>query len=453
MAFDNLRDRLQEAFKSLKGKGKVTEEDVNKALRQVRIALLEADVSLTVVKDFINRIKAKALGEEVFGSLNPVQTVVKIVKDELTELLGGTEARIMISPRPPTVIMLVGLQGAGKTTTAGKLAVHLRKQGKHPMLVAADVYRPAAIKQLQVVGKQIDIPVYAEETAGANPVDIAKNAIAASTSMLKDVVIIDTAGRLAIDEELMNELVNIKASVKPHEILLVVDAMIGQDAVTTAKTFDEQLGLDGIVMTKLDGDAKGGAALSIKSVTGKPIKFVGTSEKMDGLAVFHPDRMASRILDLGDLETLIEGAKDLINEEEAKALADKMRKNQFTLDDFLAQMQQVRKLGNFQNIIGLLPGMGQVKDKLKDIDLDSKEVRRMEAIIKSMTMAERADTKLLNGSRRKRIAMGSGTRVQDVNRLIKQFEEAQKMMKKMGSMRHGKGGLLSKMMPKLPFGG
>lgn len=453
MAFDNLRDRLQEAFKSLKGKGKVTEEDVNKALRQVRIALLEADVSLTVVKEFINRIKAKALGEEVFGSLNPVQTVVKIVKDELTELLGGTEARIMISPRPPTVIMLVGLQGAGKTTTAGKLAVHLRKQGKHPMLVAADVYRPAAIKQLQVVGKQIDIPVYAEETAGANPVDIAKNAIAASTSMLKDVVIIDTAGRLAIDEELMNELVNIKSAVRPHEILLVVDAMIGQDAVTTAKTFDEQLGLDGIVMTKLDGDAKGGAALSIKSVTGKPIKFVGTSEKMDGLAVFHPDRMASRILDLGDLETLIEGAKDLINEEEAKALADKMRKNQFTLDDFLAQMQQVRKLGNFQNIIGLLPGMGQVKDKLKDIDLDSKEVRRMEAIIKSMTVAERADTKLLNGSRRKRIAMGSGTRVQDVNRLIKQFEEAQKMMKKMGSMRHGKGGLLSKMMPKLPFGG
>lgn len=453
MAFDNLRDRLQEAFKSLKGKGKVTEEDVNLALRQVRIALLEADVSLVVVKDFIKRIKEKALGEEVFGSLNPVQTVVKIVKDELTDLLGGTEARIMISPRPPTVIMLVGLQGAGKTTTAGKLAVHLRKQGKHPMLVAADVYRPAAIKQLQVVGKQIDIPVFAKEEAGANPVDIAKEAIAASSSMLKDVVIIDTAGRLAIDEELMNELVNIKQSVKPHEILLVVDAMIGQDAVTTAKTFDEQLGLDGIVMTKLDGDAKGGAALSIKSITGKPIKFVGTSEKMDGLAVFHPDRMASRILDLGDLETLIEGAKDLIDEQEAKALADKMRKNQFTLDDFLAQMQQIKKLGNFQNILGLLPGMGQVKDKLKDIDLDSKEVRRMEAIIKSMTMAERANTKLLNGSRRKRIAMGSGTRVQDVNRLIKQFEEAQKMMKKMGSMRGGKGGLLSKMMPKLPFGG
>lgn len=453
MAFDNLRDRLQEAFKSLKGKGKVTEEDVNLALRQVRIALLEADVSLVVVKDFIKRIKEKALGEEVFGSLNPVQTVVKIVKDELTDLLGGTEARIMISPRPPTVIMLVGLQGAGKTTTAGKLAVHLRKQGKHPMLVAADVYRPAAIKQLQVVGKQIDIPVFAKEEPGANPVEIAKEAIAASSSMLKDVVIIDTAGRLAIDEELMNELVNIKQSVRPHEILLVVDAMIGQDAVTTAKTFDEQLGLDGIVMTKLDGDAKGGAALSIKSITGKPIKFVGTSEKMDGLAVFHPDRMASRILDLGDLETLIEGAKDLIDEEEAKALADKMCKNQFTLDDFLAQMQQIKKLGNFQNILGLLPGMGQVKDKLKDIDLDSKEVRRMEAIIKSMTMAERANTKLLNGSRRKRIAMGSGTRVQDVNRLIKQFEEAQKMMKKMGSMRGGKGGLLSKMMPKLPFGG
>lgn len=326
--------------------------------------------------------------------------------------------------------MLVGLQGAGKTTTAGKLAVYLRKKGKHPMLVAADVYRPAAIKQLQVVGKQIDIPVFADETPGANPVNIARDAIAASTSMLKDVVIIDTAGRLAIDEVLMTELVNIKQSVRPHEILLVVDAMIGQNAVQTAKTFNERLGIDGVVMTKLDGDAKGGAALSIKSVTGRPIKFMGTSEKMDGLEEFRPEGMASRILDLGDLGALIDRTKELVNEEEAKELADKMRRNEFTLDDFLKQMNQVRKMGKFQDLLGLIPGMGKVKDQLKDIDLDSKEIRRIEAIIQSMTPQEKTNPKILNGSRRKRIAMGSGTRVQDVNRLIKQFEEAQKMMKK-----------------------
>lgn len=449
MAFESLTDKLQEAFKSLKSKGKISEDDVNRALRQVRTALLEADVNFKVAKDFIARIKEKALGEEVFGSLNPVQTVVKIVNDELTELLGGTQSRIMIASKPPTIIMLVGLQGAGKTTTAGKLAVYLRKQGKHPMLVAADVYRPAAIKQLQVVGAQIDVPVFAKEEAGANPVDIAKEAIEASTHMLKDVVIIDTAGRLAIDEELMNELVNIKGAVHPHEILLVVDSMIGQDAVTTAETFNEKLGLDGVILTKLDGDARGGAALSIKAVTGTPIKFTGTSEKMDGLEVFYPDRMASRILDLGDFKSLLESVQGAIDEEEAKEMAKKMAKNNFTLDDFLSQMQQVRKLGPLQNILGLLPGMGKIKDQLKDIDMDSKEVRRIEAIIKSMTKAERTNPNILNGSRRKRIAEGSGMRVQDVNRLLKQFEEARKMMKKMQSMRKGKRGML----PKLPFMG
>lgn len=452
MAFESLSDKLQVAFASLKGKGKVTEDDLNLALRQVRTALLEADVNFKVAKDFIGRIKEKALGEEVFGSLNPTQTVIKIVNDELTELLGGTQSRIMISSKPPTVIMLVGLQGAGKTTTAGKLAVYLRKQGKHPMLVAADVYRPAAIKQLQVVGKQIDIPVFAKEETGADPVDIAKEAIAASTSMLKDVVIIDTAGRLAIDEALMNELVNIKGAVKPHEILLVVDSMIGQDAVTTAQTFNEKLGVDGCILTKLDGDARGGAALSIKAVTGLPIKFTGVSEKMDGLDVFYPDRMASRILDLGDFKTLIENVQGAIDEEEAREMAKKMAKNNFTLDDFLKQMNQVRKLGPLQNILGMLPGMGQIKDQLKNIDMDSKEIRRIEAIITSMTPAEREDPNILNGSRRKRIAMGSGTDVQSVNRLIKQFEEARKMMKQFSSFQGGKGGKLPKL-PKFPFMG
>lgn len=448
MAFESLSDKLQEAFKSLKGKGKINEDDVNAALRQVRTALLEADVNFKVAKDFTARIKEKAIGEEVFGSLNPVQTVVKIVNDELTELLGGTQSRIMIAPKPPTIIMLVGLQGAGKTTTAGKLAVYLRKQGKQPLLVAADVYRPAAVKQLQVVGSQIDVPVFAVE-GSKDPVGIAREAVAQSTSMLKDVVIIDTAGRLAIDEELMNELVNIKGSVHPHEILLVVDAMIGQDAVTTAETFNEKLGLDGIILTKLDGDARGGAALSIKAVTGIPIKFTGVSEKMDGLDVFYPDRMASRILDLGDFKSLIENMQGIIDEEEAKEMAKKMAKSSFTLDDFLSQMQQVRKLGPLQNMLGLLPGMGKFKDQLKDVDLDSKEVRRLEAIITSMTIAERSNPNILNGSRRKRIAVGSGTKVQDVNRLIKQFEDARKMMKKMQTMKKGKKGG----MPKLPFMG
>ena len=449
MAFENLTHKLQEAFASLKGKGKISEDDVNLALRQVRFALLEADVNFAVAKDFIARIKDKALGEEVFGSLNPAQTVIKIVNDELTALLGGTESRIMISPKAPTIIMLVGLQGAGKTTTAGKLSVHLRKQGKHPMLVAADVYRPAAIKQLQVLGAQIDVPVYANETAGANPVEIAQAGIEEAKRLFKDIVIIDTAGRLAIDETLMDELANIKREVKPHEILLVVDAMIGQDAVGTAEAFNNYLGLDGVILTKMDGDARGGAALSIKAVTGTPIKFTGTSEKMDGLEVFYPDRMASRILDLGDFKTLIENVQSTIDEEEAKKMAEKMAKNSFTLDDFLAQMNQIRKLGPLQNLLGMLPGMGKLKDQLSGFDLDNKEVRQIEAIIKSMTMAERTDPNILNGSRRKRIAAGSGTTVQRVNQLIKQFEEARKFMKQMQSMSKGKKG----MFPKLPFMG
>ena len=449
MAFENLTHKLQEAFASLKGKGKISEDDVNLALRQVRFALLEADVNFAVAKDFIARIRDKALGEEVFGSLNPAQTVIKIVNDELTALLGGTESRIMISPKAPTIIMLVGLQGAGKTTTAGKLSVHLRKQGKHPMLVAADVYRPAAIKQLQVLGSQIDVPVYANETAGANPVEIAQAGIEEAKRLFKDIVIIDTAGRLAIDETLMDELANIKREVKPHEILLVVDAMIGQDAVGTAEAFNNYLGLDGVILTKMDGDARGGAALSIKAVTGTPIKFTGTSEKMDGLEVFYPDRMASRILDLGDFKTLIENVQSTIDEEEAKKMAEKMAKNSFTLDDFLAQMNQIRKLGPLQNLLGMLPGMGKLKDQLAGFDLDNKEVRQIEAIIKSMTMAERTDPNILNGSRRKRIAAGSGTTVQRVNQLIKQFEEARKFMKQMQSMSKGKKG----MFPKLPFMG
>ncbi len=444
MAFESLSDKLQEAFKSLKGKGKITEDDVNFALRQVRTALLEADVNFKVAKDFVARIKEKAIGEEVFGSLNPAQTVVKIVNDELTALLGGTQSRIMISPKPPTIIMLVGLQGAGKTTTAGKLAVYLRKQGKNPMMVAADVYRPAAIEQLKVVGRQIDIPVFSID-GSKDPLQIARGALQESEHLLKDVVIVDTAGRLAIDEEMMNELVSIKKDIHPHEILLVVDAMIGQDAVTTAETFNERLGLDGIILTKMDGDARGGAALSIKAVTGTPVKFTGTSEKMDGLEPFYPDRMAARILDLGDFKSLIENMQGVIDEEEAKEMAKKMAKSTFTLDDFLTQMQQVRKLGPLQNMLGLLPGMGKIKDQLKDIDLNGKEVKRIEAIITSMTSQERSNPKILNGSRRKRIAKGSGMKVQDVNRLIKQFEEARKAMKTM----QGRKGKM-KGLPKMP---
>lgn len=434
MPFENLGDKLQSAFKDLRGKGKLSESDIDGALREVRRALLEADVNFKVAKDFIAHIREKAMGEEVFGSLKPDQTVIKIVKDELTELLGGTQSKITLSSSGMTIIMLVGLQGAGKTTTAGKLALMFKKKGHRPMMAACDVYRPAAIKQLEVLGEQTDVPVY-RMPPNVDPVHIAQYAIDTAKAYNRDVVILDTAGRLTIDEKLMAELRNIKAEVHPHEILLVLDSMTGQDAVNTAKAFDENLGIDGTILTKMDGDARGGAALSIKTVTGKPIKMIGVSEKLDGgLEDFYPDRMAGRILDLGDLATLIETAQRNMDEESMKDAAAKVRKGEFTLDDFLNQLKQVRKLGSIQSILGMLPGMGKFKDQLKDIDLDGKEVKHIEAIILSMTPQERANVKILNGSRRKRIAQGAGVKIQDVNRMMKQFADMQKTMKKMKGM-------------------
>ena len=434
MPFENLGDKLQSAFKDLRGKGKLSESDIDGALREVRRALLEADVNFKVAKDFIAHVREKAMGEEVFGSLKPDQTVIKIVKDELTELLGGTQSKITLSSSGMTIIMLVGLQGAGKTTTAGKLALMFKKKGHRPMMAACDVYRPAAIKQLEVLGEQTDVPVY-RMPPNVDPVHIAQYAIDTAKAYNRDVVILDTAGRLTIDEKLMAELRNIKAEVHPHEILLVLDSMTGQDAVNTAKAFDENLGIDGTILTKMDGDARGGAALSIKTVTGKPIKMIGMSEKLDGgLEDFYPDRMAGRILDLGDLATLIETAQRNMDEESMKDAAAKVRKGEFTLDDFLNQLKQVRKLGSFQSILGMLPGMGKFKDQLKDIDLDGKEVKHIEAIILSMTPQERANVKILNGSRRKRIAQGAGVKIQDVNRMMKQFADMQKTMKKMKGM-------------------
>ena len=435
MPFENLGDRLRNAFKDLRGKGKLSADDIDNALREVRKSLLEADVNFKVAKKFIADVREKALGEEVFGSLKPDQTVIKIVRDELTALLGGTQTKITLSSTGLTVIMLVGLQGAGKTTTAGKLALMLKKKGKNPMLAACDVYRPAAIKQLQVLGEQVKVPVYAEEDSH-EPVEIARHAVDEARRLGRDVVILDTAGRLTIDEALMEELRQIKSRVHPHEILLVLDSMTGQDAVTTAKAFDDSLGIDGTILTKLDGDARGGAALSIKAVTGKPIKLIGVSEKLDGgLEEFYPNRMASRILDLGDLETLIDKAKTVVDEEEMKDAAQRLSKGEFSLDDFLHQLHQIKKLGSFQSILGLIPGMGQYKEALKQIDFDGKEMKHLEAIIYSMTPEERRKPEILNGSRRKRIADGSGTRIQDVNRLVKQFKEMKNQMKR---MRNGK---------------
>ncbi len=416
--------------------------------REVRMALLEADVNFKVVKDFVKRVKERAIGQDVLGTLTPAQVVIKIVNEELTELMGGTQSRINISSNPPTVIMMVGLQGAGKTTTAGKLGLSLKKQGKHPLLVAADIYRPAAVKQLQVIGGQLDIPVFAMEP-GTDAVTIAKSAIPYANSHAADVVIIDTAGRLHINEELMQELKSIKAEVKPHEILLVVDAMTGQDAVNVAESFNGDLGLDGVVLTKLDGDARGGAALSVKAVTGCPIKFVGMGEKLEALEPFYPDRMASRILGMGDVLSLIEKAQSVYDIEEAKKMEKKFRKDEFTLDDFLSQLQQVRKMGSFEQILGMLPGMGNIKKQLEgvDVDFNGKEIKHVEAIIRSMTPAERGDITLINGSRRKRIALGSGTRVQDVNKVIKQFADMKKMMKKMKKMQGGHKGFGGFKMP------
>lgn len=453
MIFENLADRLQETFKKLRGHGKLTADDVNATMREIRIALLEADVNFKVVKDFIKKIKERAVGQEVLESLTPAQAVIKIVNEELTALMGQTQSHINISPKAPTIIMMVGLQGAGKTTSAGKLGLMFKKQGKHPLMVAADIYRPAAIKQLQVLGSQIDIPVFAKEDC-KDAVRIANEAIDYAKSHANDIVIIDTAGRLHIDENLMQELKSIKEDVKPHEILLVVDAMTGQDAVNVAENFNNDLGLDGVILTKMDGDARGGAALSVKAVTGCPIKFVGAGEKLEALEPFYPDRMASRILGMGDVLTLIEKAQTAFDAEEAKKMEKAFRKNEFTLDDFLSQLNQVRKLGSFENILGMIPGMGGLKKKLGDVDIDmnGKEIKHIEAIIRAMTPEEKRNTKIINGSRRKRIAMGSGTKVQEVNKLLKQFDEMKKMMKKMSNMKQlnkkgkkGKGGF------KLPF--
>ena len=442
MIFQSLSDRLQATFKKLRGHGKLTEDDVNEAMREVRMALLEADVNFKVVKEFIKTVKERAIGQEVLETLTPAQVVVKIVDEELTKLMGGTQSRLNISPNPPTVILMAGLQGAGKTTSVGKLGLALKKQGKHPLLVAADVYRPAAINQLQVLGKQIQLPVFTIE-GSRDAVKIAEASLAYSASHACDVVIIDTAGRLQIDEKLMQELRDIKEKVHPHEILLVVDAMTGQESVNVAKTFHEALGFDGVIMTKLDGDARGGAALSIKAVTGIPIKFIGMGEKIEPLEAFHPDRMASRILGMGDVLSLVEKAQTAFDQKTAEEMEKKLRKNEFTLDDFLNQMQQIKKLGSLDSILGMIPGLGGLKKQLadKDVDLDGKEMRRIEAIIRSMTPKERADISIIKSSHRKRIARGSGTRVQDVNKLLKQFGEMRKMMKKMKSMKGGKKGL------------
>ena len=441
MIFEGLADRLQETFKKLRGHGKLTEDDVNEAMREVRMALLEADVNFKVVKDFVKRVKERAIGQDVMEALTPAQLVIKIVNEELTELMGGSQSRINMSPNPPTIIMMVGLQGAGKTTSAGKLGLSLKKQGKRPVLVAADIYRPAAVTQLQVIGKQLDIPVFSMEQ-GTDAVTIAKSSLNYAFTHANDVVIIDTAGRLHVDEALMQELKDIKGQVKPHEILLVVDAMTGQDAVNVAESFNKDLGLDGLVLTKLDGDSRGGAALSVKAVTGCPVKFVGMGEKLEALEPFYPDRMASRILGMGDVLSLIEKAQETFDMNQAKEMEKKLRKDDFTLDDFLNQMQQIKKLGSLEQIMGMIPGMGDIKKKLGDreLDLNGKEMRQVEAIIRSMTPKERANTNIINGSRRKRIATGSGTRVQDVNRLLKQFEKMRKMMKKVKKMQGGRKG-------------
>ena len=428
MAFEGLSSKLQEFTRKLKGKARITESDLKEMLREVKLALLEADVNYKIVKEFISTIQEKALGQDVLKSLTPGQQVIKIVKDELVELLGGTESRINFTPNPPTVIMLVGLQGSGKTTTAGKLANLLRKQGKKPLLVACDVYRPAAIKQLQVVGNQLNIPVYANEST-KDVVQIAKQAYNVAISKLNDVIILDTAGRLHIDEELMQELKNLKASSKPHEILLVVDSMTGQDAVNVATSFNENLGIDGVVLTKLDGDTRGGAALSVKKVTGKPIKFAATGEKLSDIEEFHPDRMAQRILGMGDVLSIIEKAEETFSEEEAEKLEKQLRKGEFDLNDYLAQLKQIKKMGSFSSILKMIPGMGN----LKDVKVDDKELIRIEAIISSMTDKERKNPKILNGSRRIRIANGSGTTVQQINQFMKTFEVTQTMMKKMKS--------------------
>ncbi|MCQ4726329.1 signal recognition particle protein [Anaerotignum faecicola] len=439
MAFENLSNKLQDVFKQLRGKGKLSESDVKAAMREVKIALLEADVNFKIVKQFINRVTERAVGSEVMESLTPGQQVIKIVNEELIELMGSTQSKLTFAPKPPTVYMMVGLQGAGKTTSSGKLAGQLKKQGKNPLLVACDVYRPAAIKQLQVVGKNYNIPVF-EMGDQLSPVEISKKALEHASANRNDVILIDTAGRLHINEELMEELKEIKSAVRPQEILLVVDAMTGQDAVTVAESFDTQLGIDGIIMTKLDGDARGGAALSVRSVTNKPIKYIGMGEKMEDLEPFYPDRMASRILGMGDVLSLIDKVQRNIDEKEAMELEKRLRENDFTLEDFLSQMQQIKKMGPMKDLLGMIPGMNKINmDALDNVDTD-KELRRVEAIIQSMTKEERLNPSILNGPRKKRIANGCGRNIADVNRLLKQFEDMKKMMKQMNNMTKGKKG-------------
>ncbi|WP_038357356.1 signal recognition particle protein, partial [Bacillus anthracis] len=437
MAFEGLADRLQQTMQKIRGKGKVSEADVKEMMREVRLALLEADVNFKVVKDFVKRVSERAVGQDVMKSLTPGQQVIKVVQEELTELMGGEQSKIAIANKPPTVIMMVGLQGAGKTTTTGKLANLLRKKhNRKPMLVAADIYRPAAIKQLETLGKQLDMPVFSLGDQ-VSPVEIAKQAIAKAKEDHHDYVLIDTAGHLHIDEELMDELAKVKEVAKPDEIFLVVDAMTGQDAVNVAQSFHEQLGLTGVVLTKLDGDTRGGAALSIKAVTNTPIKFAGMGEKLDALEAFHPERMASRILGMGDVLTLIEKAQATVDEEKAKELEQKMRTLSFTLDDFLEQLGQVRQLGPLDELLGMLPGANKIKG-LKNAQVDEKQIGHIEAIIRSMTKLEREQPEIINASRKKRIAKGSGTTVQEINRLIKQFDDMKKMMKTMTGMQKGK---------------
>lgn len=447
MAFEGLAERLQHTLSKIKGKGKVSEVDVKEMMREVRLALLEADVNFKVVKEFISKVKDRAVGQEVLQSLTPGQQVIKVVNEELTKLMGGEQSKIAVAKKAPTVVMMVGLQGAGKTTTTGKLANYLRKnQNRKPLLVAADIYRPAAIKQLETLGKQLSMPVFSLGDQ-VSPVEIAKQAIEKAKEDHLDYVLIDTAGRLHIDEGLMEELQQVKEVANPDEILLVVDAMTGQDAVNVAESFNEQLNLTGVVLTKLDGDTRGGAALSVKAVTNTPIKFAGMGEKLDALEPFHPDRMASRILGMGDVLTLIEKAQANVDEEKARELERKMRTADITFDDFLDQLAQVRSMGPLDELLNMMPGAGKMKG-LKNVQVDEKQIGRIEAIVRSMTKEEKVNPAVLNASRRKRIAKGSGTSIQDVNRLIKQFDEMKKMMKQMSGMT-GKGKKKGKF--KLPF--
>lgn len=444
--FEGLSGKLQDTIKKFRGKGRVTDKDVKEMMREIKLALLEADVNFRVVKDFINSVSGRATGQDVLESLTPGQQVIKIVNEELVDLLGKIPAKITFANKPPTVYMLVGLQGSGKTTTSGKLANLLRKQGKNPLLTACDIYRPAAIKQLQVVGNQLNIPVFAIEDSN-DAVHIARQAVEYAKSKLYDVVIIDTAGRLHINEELMEELHRMKNAVRPQEILLVVDSMTGQDAVNVADSFNQKLGVDGLILTKLDGDTRGGAALSVKAVTGKPVKFAATGEKLSDIEPFFPDRMASRILGMGDVLSLIEKAQEAFDEKKALEMERKLRTQRFTLEDFLDQMQQVKKMGPINQIMGMLPGMNT--KAMQNVEVDEKKIDRVEAIIRSMTIKERNDPSILNGSRRKRIAAGSGTTIQEVNSLLKQFGEMKRLMKVMtdSGKRGGKG--LGKL--KLPF--